>query len=73
MLGALAPDVDVPVALAGWDRYLRVHEVGTHSIAGAAIVACAAAAVVHLVDRPVTDATDRGQRRLPLAAAPAAP
>ena len=22
VLGALAPDVDVPVALAGWDRYL---------------------------------------------------
>ena len=31
-LGALAPDVDVPVALAGWDRYLRVHEIGTHSM-----------------------------------------
>ena len=35
ILGALAPDVDVRVALAGWDRYLRVHEIGTHSIAGA--------------------------------------
>lgn len=66
VLGALAPDVDVPVALAGWDRYLRAHEIGTHSIVGAAVIACAAAAVVHLwgqtVDRSRTDpGTDRGQ------------
>src|SRR4051794_6178825 len=51
ILGALAPDVDIAVAIAGWDRYLRVHEIGTHSIAGAALTACAAAAVVHLFSR----------------------
>jgi membrane-bound metal-dependent hydrolase YbcI (DUF457 family) len=70
VLGALAPDVDVPVALAGWDRYLRVHEIGTHSIAGAAATACAAAAIVHLWgqtgDRP---GTDRGQTPMLLVAA----
>ena len=70
VLGALAPDVDVPVALAGWDRYLRVHEIGTHSILGAAIAACAAAAVVRLWgrtgDRP---GTDRGQTPMLLVAA----
>ena len=38
-IGALSPDVDVLVAPFGWDRYLRVHEIGTHSIAGA--VGCA--------------------------------
>lgn len=35
ILGALAPDIDIGVALFGWDRYLRIHEVGTHSLAGA--------------------------------------
>src|SRR6187431_890336 len=76
VLGALAPDIDLPVALAGWDRYLRVHEIGTHSIAGAAMTACAAAAIVHLWGRTGDRSeTDRGQtpirtsRYLPLAAA----
>jgi membrane-bound metal-dependent hydrolase YbcI (DUF457 family) len=70
VLGALAPDVDVAVAFAGWDRYLRVHEIGTHSIAGGTIAACAAAAVVHLWgqtrDRP---GTDRGPTQMRLVAA----
>ena len=74
VLGALAPDVDVLFAFSGWDRYLRVHEIGTHSIAGAAITACAAAAVVHLWarigHRPGTNpGTDRGQTPMPLVAA----
>src|SRR5258705_13863449 len=62
VLGALAPDVDAPVALAGWGRYLRVHEIGTHSIAGAAVAAWAAAAVVDLWGQTgVGPGADRGQ------------
>ena len=34
VLGALAPDIDVLAVWRGWDVYLRVHEIGTHSIVG---------------------------------------
>jgi membrane-bound metal-dependent hydrolase YbcI (DUF457 family) len=34
-LGALSPDIDLLIVPLGWDRYLRAHEVGTHSIGGA--------------------------------------
>ena len=40
MLGSLTPDIDAAFMPFGWDRYLRVHEIGTHSILGA--LACAA-------------------------------
>jgi membrane-bound metal-dependent hydrolase YbcI (DUF457 family) len=50
-LGALAPDVDVVVISRGWDVYLRVHEIGTHSILGSLTVASGAAALVHVVKR----------------------
>ena len=33
-LGALAPDIDAIAIWKGWDVYLRVHEIGTHSIVG---------------------------------------
>src|SRR5437867_742793 len=46
ILGALSPDVDAAVALSGWDRYVRVHEIGTHSILGALVMACLTATVV---------------------------
>jgi membrane-bound metal-dependent hydrolase YbcI (DUF457 family) len=46
--GALCPDIDSIVAFAGWDRYLRVHQFGTHSLLGAVLVACSAAALVRL-------------------------
>lgn len=46
VLGAMAPDVDSVVAFSGWDRYVRVHEFATHSIAGAAAMAALTAAVV---------------------------
>jgi membrane-bound metal-dependent hydrolase YbcI (DUF457 family) len=46
VLGALAPDVDSIVAFSGWDRYVRIHEFATHSIAGAAAMAALTAAVV---------------------------
>jgi membrane-bound metal-dependent hydrolase YbcI (DUF457 family) len=44
--GALAPDVDAMVMPFGWDRYLRVHEVGTHSAVGMLVIAFLAATVV---------------------------
>jgi membrane-bound metal-dependent hydrolase YbcI (DUF457 family) len=46
VLGALAPDGDVLLVPFGWDIYLRVHQIGTHTIAGAALTGIAAAAVV---------------------------
>ena len=36
----------------GWDRYLRAHEIGTHTIAGALACALATAALVHVFARP---------------------
>jgi membrane-bound metal-dependent hydrolase YbcI (DUF457 family) len=39
-LGALSPDLDAVVMPFGWDRYLYVHEIGTHALIGT--VACAA-------------------------------
>jgi membrane-bound metal-dependent hydrolase YbcI (DUF457 family) len=51
ILGALAPDIDVGVALFGWDRYLCVHEVGTHSIVGALAMAGVTAAAVRFATR----------------------
>ncbi len=46
-LAGLAPDIDCVLMPFGWDIYLRVHEIGTHSLAGAAVLGCAAAALVH--------------------------
>jgi inner membrane protein len=37
MIGSIAPDVDLVVAASRWDVYLRWHQAGTHSLAGAAI------------------------------------
>lgn len=53
ILGALAPDIDICVALFGWDRYLRVHEVGTHSLVGALAMAVFTAAGVRFAMGPV--------------------
>src|SRR5438445_10322836 len=50
-IGALSADVDAAVALSGWDRYVRVHEIGTHSILGALVMACLPATVVKTVAR----------------------
>ena len=44
-LGALAPDVDSVLMPAGWDIYLRAHEIGTHSLIGSVPVALAVAVV----------------------------
>jgi membrane-bound metal-dependent hydrolase YbcI (DUF457 family) len=46
ILGALSPDADGAIAFAGWDRYIRWHQFGTHSILGATAMAALAAIVV---------------------------
>jgi len=51
ILGALSPDIDAAVAFNGWDRYVRIHEIGTHSIAGALVMAGLTAVVVRAVGR----------------------
>jgi hypothetical protein len=48
MLGALAPDVDALLMPVGWDIYLRVHEIGTHSLPGSLGIAALTALVVRL-------------------------
>ncbi len=39
VIGSIAPDVDGVLAFKGFDLYLRAHASGTHSIAGALVVA----------------------------------
>jgi membrane-bound metal-dependent hydrolase YbcI (DUF457 family) len=51
ILGALAPDTDSALVFAGWDRYVRAHQFGTHSLLGALAMAGLAALVV---DRAAT-------------------
>jgi membrane-bound metal-dependent hydrolase YbcI (DUF457 family) len=60
----LSPDVDLVLAPAGWDVYLRAHEVGTHSAIGALVIAGCAAALVHRLTP--------GSRSAPLVAAASA-
>jgi len=49
MVGALVPDVDLVLMPFGWDVYLRCHEVGTHSIAGACVLGGMVGAVVYAI------------------------
>jgi membrane-bound metal-dependent hydrolase YbcI (DUF457 family) len=51
VLGALAPDVDALLAPAGWDMYLRAHQVATHSLAGSLLVAGTAALIARAFAR----------------------
>jgi membrane-bound metal-dependent hydrolase YbcI (DUF457 family) len=51
MVGALSPDLDSIVMPFGWDRYLRVHEIGTHTIIGTLACALLTAAVVRTFTR----------------------
>jgi membrane-bound metal-dependent hydrolase YbcI (DUF457 family) len=46
VLGSLTPDIDAVFMPFGWDRYLRVHEIGTHSIGGTLACALITAAVI---------------------------
>ncbi len=50
-LGALSPDIDSILMPFGWDRYLRVHEIGTHTIVGTLACALLTAAVVRMAAR----------------------
>jgi membrane-bound metal-dependent hydrolase YbcI (DUF457 family) len=52
VLGSLSPDLDAVFMPFGWDRYLRVHEVGTHTIVGTAACALLTAAAVYGFARP---------------------
>ncbi len=51
VLGALSPDVDIFLLPGGWDRYMTVHESGTHSVIGALVCAALAAALARAVWR----------------------
>jgi len=46
ILGALSPDIDSVIAFSGWDRYVRAHQFGTHSILGTMTMAAVTAVVV---------------------------
>lgn len=46
ILGALSPDIDSAIAFTGWDRYIRAHQFGTHSLVGMVATAALAAIVV---------------------------
>jgi membrane-bound metal-dependent hydrolase YbcI (DUF457 family) len=61
VLGALSPDLDSVVMPFGWDRYLRIHEIGTHTLVGT--VACA------MVVATIVRAFARGSRYRSLMAA----
>ena len=50
-LGSLAPDIDLVLVPAGWDRYLVAHQAGTHSLLGAIVCGVLAAGVAHLLRR----------------------
>ena len=50
ILGALSPDVDSALVFAGWDRYVRAHQFGTHSLVGALTMALVVAIVVGRFD-----------------------
>lgn len=45
-IAAIAPDIDAVITLFGWDVYLRVHEIGTHALAGTVPVALGVAMAV---------------------------
>src|SRR5688572_27490995 len=51
VLGALSPDIDSILMPFGWDRYLRVHEIGSHTILGTVACGLLTAAVVWIATR----------------------
>ena len=73
ILGALSPDVDFVLMPAGWDVYLRAHEIGTHSIPGLIVTGLGSAVLVRLAVRgsrfatlpaPARGSVPRGQSRM---------
>jgi membrane-bound metal-dependent hydrolase YbcI (DUF457 family) len=57
VLGSLSPDIDAAILPFGWDRYLRVHEIGTHTIIGSLLCGLVTAAVIHRFVRPARYST----------------
>jgi membrane-bound metal-dependent hydrolase YbcI (DUF457 family) len=51
VLGALAPDIDSVLMPFGWDRYLRFHEIGLHTIVGTVVCGLLTAGVVRVFAR----------------------
>ena len=51
ILGALSPDIDLILVPFGWDIYLRVHSIGTHSAIGSVVMGIATACTVRLFVR----------------------
>jgi membrane-bound metal-dependent hydrolase YbcI (DUF457 family) len=51
VFGALSPDLDAVVMPFGWDRYLRAHEIGTHTVFGTLACAAVTAALVRAFAR----------------------
>ena len=51
VLGALSPDVDFVLMPIRWDIYLRMHEVGTHSLPGLLATGVASAGLIRLLLR----------------------
>src|SRR5687768_5886165 len=51
VLGALAPDVDALAVWNGWDVYLRIHEIGTHSALGSVAMGTSAGTLVYFLKR----------------------
>ena len=67
VLGALAPDVDAIMVPFGWDIYLRAHEIGTHSVAGALLVGGASGLIVAALARVLVRTGRPDLRRFALA------
>lgn len=51
MLGAVVPDIDCVLMPAGWDIYLRGHQVGTHSVLGVCVLGALVGVAVQRLTR----------------------
>jgi membrane-bound metal-dependent hydrolase YbcI (DUF457 family) len=51
VIGSLTPDIDALLMPFGWDRYLRLHQGGTHSLIGSTVCAALTAAAVRLLTK----------------------
>jgi membrane-bound metal-dependent hydrolase YbcI (DUF457 family) len=52
VLGSLSPDIDALMMAGGWDRYLAIHEIGTHSAIGSVACGALAAGLAAIIRRP---------------------
>jgi membrane-bound metal-dependent hydrolase YbcI (DUF457 family) len=51
ILGALSPDIDAVLMPVGWDLYLRIHQIGTHTLLGTMVCGALVATVVRACSR----------------------